>query len=1136
MAKNSLKFCAWNIHGYNSRQIGNKFEDNEFLDCFKNADFIGLTETHIHNEVLDKMNIAGFSRLVVKNQSKNVKSNTASKGIAVFVKEEIKDIFHPVPMDNEDVIWVRINKEDTGRKRDIYIATCYLNPSQAKGTDRKISNLTEDIISLQKKGDVMIQGDLNAKTGKLEDIITPDKSDELFDLCIDQPPQKRNSQDDTVNPRGNELLDLCKSLDLNIVNGRKTGDLFGNYTCFQWNGNSVVDYLVTSSCALENVMKFQVGDFLPWLSDHCPIYFTLELHSSLFNNPVTEAPRKTAPKQYVWPAEEKQKYMNSLQSQYFQTKLDRFSEVDLSDPNLAVSYITDVLIDAAEKTKLKSVKRNIDKDPPWFNDSCHDIKDNIKRLGKKVKKEPKNDHIRRELFSEKKKLKNQVKKNKTEFKKQLMEEMKQSNNDSKKFWKLLDKFEKRNDDTMFKTGIKDQRWLSHFKSVFQSTDGDKSLPKNTAEKGELDFEISLSELKIGAYVLRLGKSPGFDSISNEMLLCLLDSRPEILKTLFNSILRNPRAIDKWSISMINPIHKSGSKMDPDNYRGISLLSCFSKYFSAILNLRLTQFAIDKKIFSSSQLGFLAGCRTSDAHFILQNLIDLYCKKKNQHIFGCFVDFKKAFDTIPRHKLFQKLLDNNINGKFYDILVNMYSNDIACIKISDTISPSFIANQGVKQGCILSPTLFNIFLSDIQSIFDTAECDPVQLNGDTLMGCIIWADDILLLSKSETGLGSMLSALNIYSKQNGMTVNTKKTKTIVFNKTGRFMRRSFYLGKEKLESTREYKYLGFIVTPSGEITTGLKDLKDRALRAFAKLKHKLGDCFRKYPLLSLKLFRSLVQPILLYASDFWGILKMPDNNPVENLFSSFCKQLLGVQKQATNIGVLLELGQVPLSTIALRNAIKNWVRIANNVNCNQYTLKSYEFSISKKLTWVSNIEHKLSEIGFRGLFLCKDETTHLKAFERIVVIFHQEALSSIQSNDRKLRTYALLKETAGFENYLTEIKSIKKRTALTKLRLSNHMLMIEKGRHEGKDRSKRFCPFCPDDIENEMHFLLKCKAYKCIRQEFLDSAEKYVPPILERSDTQNFISLINKAPGPTSNFVYKASEMREYLLRKHKVLG
>ena len=223
-----------------------------------------------------------------------------------------------------------------------------------------------------------------------------------------------------------------------------------------------------------------------------------------------------------------------------------------------------------------------------------------------------------------------------------MEDMKQSKNDSKKFWKILDKFERKNDDTVFKQGIKDQRWVSHFKSIFQKQGVDVPLPQNTAEYGELDTEISLHELKIGAYVLRLGKSPGFDSISNEMLLCLLESNPEILCKLFNSILRNPHAIEKWSISMINPLHKSGSKMDPDNYRGISLLSCFSKYFSAILNTRLTKFAIDKNIFSKSQLGFLEGCRTSDAHLILSNLIEYYCKKKNDYIIRLLCGFQESF--------------------------------------------------------------------------------------------------------------------------------------------------------------------------------------------------------------------------------------------------------------------------------------------------------------------------------------------------------------------------------------------------------------------------------------------------------------------------------------------------------------
>ena len=119
--------------------------------------------------------------------------------------------------------------------------------------------------------------------------------------------------------------------------------------------------------------------------------------------------------------------------------------------------------------------------------------------------------------------------------------------------------------------------MSHFGSIFRNSENNKPFPKNTKERGELDREITDDEMKLAAYILRNGKAPGFDSISNEMLQCLLEVRPDILRRIFNSILNNPRIIEKWSISMINPLHKSGSKMDPDNYRGISLLSCFSKF-------------------------------------------------------------------------------------------------------------------------------------------------------------------------------------------------------------------------------------------------------------------------------------------------------------------------------------------------------------------------------------------------------------------------------------------------------------------------------------------------------------------------------------------------------------------------------
>ena len=818
----------------------------------------------------------------------------------------------------------------------------------------------------------------------------------------------------------------------------------------------------------------------------------------------------------------------------FKAKLDKCIEVDHSDPNLLVNYVTDVLVTAAAKAKVKFRKYNSSNDPPWFDKHCRDLKSDIKILGSDIRKNSKNQILKSNLYAKKKELKKLIQKNKSKFKNDLMDQMRQSKGDSKKFWRLLDRMEQKKDDSVFKQGISNHRWVSHFKSIFQDSNNSHPFPENTKESGELDREITDEEIKIASYILRNGKAPGFDSISNEMLQCFLQVRPDILKKIFNSILSNPRIIEKWSISMINPLHKAGSKMDPDNYRGISLLSCFSKFFSSILNLRLTQYAMDRKIFSRSQLGFMAGCRTADALFILNNLIDYYCKRKKQYIYGCFVDFKKAFDTIPRHTLFQKLLDYNINGKFYDCLVNIYSNDIACIKISEYLTPTFIANQGVKQGCILSPTLFNIYLADLQAQVETSECDPVHIKEGYNMGCLIWADDLLLLSKSKIGLDNMLSALKNFSQKNGMTLNIKKTKVMTFNKNGRHIRENFFYGEERIETTRQYKYLGFLVTPSGEINSGLKDLKDRALRAFYKLKKKMGIAFRRHPTTSIKLFRSLIEPILLYASDFWGILKMPTNNPIENFFMSFCKQLLGVQKQSTNDGVLLELGQFPLLLLAKKRAIKNWVRMATNTNCNEIVFDSYQYSSTEHLSWTENMEKMLSEIGLMEVFNTKDPDAHLKAFQRLRDIYHQTTLEKIKNEECKLRTYALFKTTPGFEKYLDEITCIKERTALTKFRISNSVLMIEKGRHQNIDKNLRFCPFCTDKVEDEKHFLLECPIYKFIRSDLYSEVKRVNASICNQPYSYRFLTLmrdINTAP--VARFVYKAMELREYLQSKPK---
>ena len=109
-----------------------------------------------------------------------------------------------------------------------------------------------------------------------------------------------------------------------------------------------------------------------------------------------------------------------------------------------------------------------------------------------------------------------------------------------------------------------------------------------------------------------------------MLNCIFKKHPQILIKLYNSALQNNITVADWIISIITPIHKKGSKMIRENYRGISLISCVYKLFSAILNNRLMESCKERNILSEEQLGFMPGNRTSDAHFIIYNLIQDYC--------------------------------------------------------------------------------------------------------------------------------------------------------------------------------------------------------------------------------------------------------------------------------------------------------------------------------------------------------------------------------------------------------------------------------------------------------------------------------------------------------------------------------
>ena len=619
-----------------------------------------------------------------------------------------------------------------------------------------------------------------------------------------------------------------------------------------------------------------------------------------------------------------------------------------------------------------------------------------------------------------------------------------------------------------------------------------------------------------------------------MIICIYNIYPNLLLSLFNRILDTGCSIPTWYTAVIVPIFKKGDPNNPNNYRGISLLSCLAKLFYSLLNNRLAKYCTANDILSPSQLGFLPGNRTTDAHIIIYNLIRKYCHNNGKKLYGCFVDFSKAFDTIPRDILFKKLISYGITGKFLKAINNLYTNDQACIKIGDKLSDVFNVSQGVRQGCVLSPLLFNIFIADLPMLLRTE--NKIVIHEDQEVNCLLWADDLVMFCDSEEGLQSLLQKLYLYCNENELSINHEKSKCMIFNKTGRLMRNVFYLGDQKLENVRSYKYLGLIFTPSGEITSALEDLRSRGLKAYWCLKNKMGTCFNTHPLETLHLFDSLIKPILLYGSDFWGCLPLPKNNPIEKLHLMCCKHLLGVHKNTTTDGVLLELGRLPLLLFAQKAAIKNWERIRKN-KCNTLLYLSYKCAVKdfaeNSCMWLSNIKMNLEHNGMLIHYLNQYENKPLfiykKIFQTLSDQFHQNALQSINNEGSKLRTYALFKTKIGFEGYLSGIKEYKIRTQVSKLRLSDHSLLIETGRHKKLPKEMRVCPFCPKLVENEFHFLLICPTYTIMRDRILNILGENYPVFKLYSLDEKFKYIMTNIDRDIAQYVSECFKLRTTML-------
>ena len=280
-----------------------------------------------------------------------------------------------------------------------------------------------------------------------------------------------------------------------------------------------------------------------------------------------------------------------------------------------------------------------------------------------------------------------------------------------------------------------------------------------------------------------------------------------LTKLFNTCLITGIYPSCWAEGYIMPLLKGGEINDPNNYRGLTITSAIGKLFNRILNERLVKFFEKHNIIDDCQIGFTKKARTSDHMFILRTLIDKYCIANKTKLFACFVDFKKAFDTVIHEGIKLKLLEIGSGSLFYNIIKSMYAVSKSCVKVNDKLTEFLPTRLGVKQGDNLSPNLFKLFINELPKYLQNSK-DPVILNSKSVH-CLMYADDVILLSTSASGLQDKLDTLDKFCNDWCLTVNTKKTKIMIFNKAGKLLQQKFMLNENELECVKTYKYLGLM---------------------------------------------------------------------------------------------------------------------------------------------------------------------------------------------------------------------------------------------------------------------------------------------------------------------------------------
>jgi Reverse transcriptase (RNA-dependent DNA polymerase) len=637
----------------------------------------------------------------------------------------------------------------------------------------------------------------------------------------------------------------------------------------------------------------------------------------------------------------------------------------------------------------------------------------------------------------------------------------------------------------------------------------------------LNGDITTDEVLTALKQLKNNKSPGIDGLPPELLkyACpryghspVLSMNPLLqpLATFFTHLLSSGTAPESWAATLVTTIFKKGDPSQWSNYRPVAMVPLMAKLYTIILNKRLVTWAEAAGVRVPAQTGFRPRHATTHHAFVLQHLIEKYKKRSQKHLFCCFVDLAKAYDSVPRNLLWQRLYDVGVRGRMlhaikglYDVGVDMH------IKTANGTLDPVRASVGVKQGCPLSPTLFGLYIDGLQHhVASTCPLAGPVLDSapGVRLSLLIYADDTAILANSAAELQQLLTCVDSWCGVHGMTISTVKSEATVFNCRQPAQNVNVSLNGKRLPVCKVFKYLGVWFHHLKGAAYNVQKAATRGKFAIACLHRKLYDLeVGNNVKLALKLYDSLVMPAMLYGCEVWGTCLLGSRSPAdsavlpERVHRNFVKFNRKMRHNAKSWVTFREAGMYPLqhsclhrmlafldSVLALDDGEYAKIAMLDCVADASTGVNNWFSKLSNLLTHVHGgtmPEHALRIDGSVDVQKClalwrKHHHTivwgNLSSDPRTaprdnvtLCTYHCWFGTDLADEDHWKPAPAITADSITYSHLIS----------LLKLRTNSHHLDIERLRHvtPSVPRSRRACPWCrtPNAMHDELHCMLEC---------------------------------------------------------------